>query len=160
MTIAATEILQTGETQEVVTTFAKYGLTWAIYIGLVLLMVGIIWYGIRKWHFTVKWFIASIILAGALTPGHPVDYAETYSPLVLNSVVLLFDGDKVGFMAGAKTIVWVFVATFVSGLALWFAFRIWRKKSGSTATQNAPTVSKKEPSQARAPIEPSMDEDA
>ncbi|MBD3653791.1 hypothetical protein [Kangiella sp.] len=162
MTVAATETLQTGETQEVVTTFASYGLTWLIYIGLVLLMVGIVWYAIRKWHFAIKWFISSVILAGALTPGHPVDYAETYSPLVLNSVVLLFDGDSAGFMAGVKTIIWVFITIFVVGLGAWFGFKFWRKKQGQNnnkATSQKPTE-KPESKKMATPIEPSLGDES
>lgn len=158
MTVAATETLQTGDTQEVVTTFASYGSTWAIYIALVILMVAIIWYATRKWHFAVKWFITSVILAGALTPGHPVDYAETYSPLVLNSVVLLFDGDSAGFLAGVKTIIWVFVTIFVVGLAAWFGFKFWRKKQGqnSNKTASQKTTEKPENKNMATPIEPSL----
>lgn len=157
MTVAATETLQTGETQEVVTTFASYGLTWLIYIGLVLLMVGIVWYAIRKWHFAIKWFISSVILAGALTPGHPVDYAETYSPLVLNSVVLLFDGDSAGFMAGVKTIIWVFITIFVVGLGAWFGFKFWRNKQGQNKKATSPKPTEKPENKKMAtPIEPSL----
>lgn len=145
MTVPATETLQTGDTQEVVTTFASYGSTWAIYIALVILMVAIIWYAIRKWHFSIKWLFASIIFAGALTPGHPVDYAETYSPLVLNSVVLLFDGDTAGFLAGVKTIIWVFIAIFAVGLGAWFSFKFWRKKRAQASDK--PT-NKNEPKKA------------
>ncbi|MCW8857773.1 MAG: hypothetical protein OQJ95_10450 [Kangiella sp.] len=158
MTVAATETLQTGETQEVVTTFASYGSTWAIYIGLVLLMIAIIWYAIRKWHFAIKWFMASVILAGALTPGHPVDYAETYSPLVLNSVVLLFDGDSAGFMAGIKTIIWVFITIFAVGLGAWIGFKFWRKKQGQNNDKATPNKSKakSETKNMATPIEPSL----
>ncbi|ACV27105.1 toprim domain-containing protein [Kangiella koreensis] len=159
MTVPATEAVQTAETQEIVTTFASYGSTWAIYIGLVLLMIGIIWYAIRKWHFAIKWFIASVILAGALTPGHPVDYAETYSPLVLNSVVLLFDGDSAGFMAGIKTIIWVFVTVFLVGLAAWFGFKFWRKKQGQSNNKSA--TSKPAEKRMATPVEPTLgDEDS
>lgn len=158
MTVAATETLQTGDTQEVVTTFASYGSTWALYIALVILMVAIIWYAIRKWHFSVKWLVASIIFAGALTPGHPVDYAETYSPLILNSVVLLFDGDTTGFMAGVKTIIWVFVTIFAVGLGAWFGFKFWRKKQGqnSNKTKIQKTIEKPEGNNMATPIEPSL----
>lgn len=158
MTVAATETVQTGETQEIVTTFASYGSTWAIYIGLVLLMIGIIWYATRKWHFAIKWFIASVILAGALTPGHPVDYAETYSPLVLNSVVLLFDGDSAGFMAGVKTIIWVFVIVFIVGLGAWFGFMYWLKNKSDSKQKATPKKSKAKPETKNmaTPIEPSL----
>lgn len=158
MTVAATETMQTGETQEIVTTFASYGSTWAMYIGLVLLMVGIIWYATRKWHFAIKWFIASVILAGALTPGHPVDYAETYSPLVLNSVVLLFDGDSAGFMAGVKTIIWVFVIVFIVGLGAWFGFMYWLKNKSDSKQKATPKKSKTKPETKNmaTPIEPSL----
>lgn len=162
MTVAATEALQTGDTQEVVTTFASYGSTWALYIALVILMVAIIWYAIRKWHFSVKWLVASIIFAGALTPGHPVDYAETYSPLVLNSVVLLFDGDTAGFLASVKTITWVFIAIFAVGLGAWFGFKFWRKKQGqknNKATSQKPTEKPENKSMAT-PIEPSLGDEA
>ncbi|HEY9031651.1 MAG TPA: hypothetical protein VIM93_09850 [Kangiella sp.] len=161
MTVAATETVQTGETQEIVTTFASYGSTWAMYIGLVLLMIGIIWYATRKWHFAIKWFITSVILAGALTPGHPVDYAETYSPLVLNSVVLLFDGDSAGFMAGVKTIIWVFVTIFVVGLGAWFGFKFWRKKQAQSNDRATPNKSKAKPEvkNMATPIEPSLGEE-
>lgn len=161
MTIAATEAMQTGETQEVVTTFASYGSTWLIYIALVLLMVGIVWYAIRKWHFAIKWFIASVILAGALTPGHPVDYAETYSPLVLNSVVLLFDGDSAGFMAGIKTIIWVFIIVFIAGLGAWFGFKFWRKKQvqNNNKVTSQKATEKPESKDMATPIEPSLGDD-
>lgn len=158
MTVAATETVQTGETQEIVTTFASYGSIWAIYIGLVLLMIGIIWYATRKWHFAIKWFIASVILAGALTPGHPVDYAETYSPLVLNSAVLLFDGDSAGFMAGIKTIIWVFVIVFIVGLATWFGFTYWLKNKSNSTQRATPkkAKAKSETINMATPIEPSL----
>lgn len=162
MTVAATETLQTGDTQEVVTTFASYGSTWALYIALVILMVAIIWYAIRKWHFSIKWLVASIIFAGALTPGHPVDYAETYSPLVLNSVVLLFDGDTAGFLAGVKTIIWVFIAIFTVGLGAWFGFKFWRKKQAQNgnkpADQNA--TAKSSEKKMATPVEPTLGDDS
>lgn len=162
MTVAATETLQTGDTQEVVTTFASYGSTWALYIALVILMVAIIWYAIRKWHFSVKWLVASIIFAGALTPGHPVDYAETYSPLVLNSVVLLFDGDTAGFMAGVKTIIWVFIAIFAVGLGAWLGFKFWRKKQAQSGNKPAHQNAATKPSEKKmaTPVEPTLGDDS
>ncbi|AUD78531.1 hypothetical protein CW740_04390 [Kangiella profundi] len=162
MTVAATETLQTGNTQEVVTTFASYGSTWALYIALVILMVAIIWYAIRKWHFSIKWLVASIIFAGALTPGHPVDYAETYSPLVLNSVVLLFDGDTAGFLAGVKTIVWVFIAIFAVGLGTWFGFKFWQNKQAQSGNKPAHQNAAAKPSEKKmaTPVEPTLGDDS
>ena len=107
-------------TQELVTQIPNYGLTWFVYIALTLLMVGIVWYAIRNWHFIVKWFFASVIFAGALTPAHPAEGIETYSPLVLNAVVNLFDGYKAEFMTSVKTLGIVWAIIFILGIGIWF----------------------------------------
>ncbi len=120
-----TETTETAQEigQELVTQIPNYGLTWFVYIALTLLMVGIIWYAIRNWHFIIKWFMASTIFAGALSPAHPADGIETYSPLVLNAVVNLFDGYKTEFMSGVKTLGIVWAVIFILGIAVWFLIK-------------------------------------
>ena len=122
MTPQPLEITEPAQAQQMITTFTNYGLTWFVYTLLIFLLVGIIWYVIRNWHFIAKWFISSVILAGALTAGRPADNTETYSPLVLNSVVKLFDDDKAGFMSGLKTIGLVWALLFILGIVAWFAY--------------------------------------
>lgn len=132
-------------TTEIITSFPNYGLVWLLYIGLTFLMVGIIWWTFKRFHFVVKWLFASIVLAGALTPGHPAENTETYSPLVLTAVVDLFDDNKTGFYSTLKTIGISWVILFFLGLALWFAFKHFKK---------SPT--KKNNKKASSPVEPKV----
>lgn len=139
--------------QELVTQIPHYGLAWAIYIGLTLLMVAIIWYGIRKWHFVIKWFFASVVFAGALTPAHPSDGIETYSPLVLNAVVNLFDGYQAQFMGEVKTLGIVWAIIFFAGIAVWFITKkVFNKPNEDTAKMDTEAVM-------ATPIEPKVDGD-
>lgn len=143
---------------EVITTFQNYGLTWLMYIGLTLLMVGILWYAFRKWHFLIKWFFASVIFTGALTPAHPVENTTTYSPLVLNSTVSLFDGDKTSFMAGLQTIIIVWVIVFAIGAIGWFVFR--KLKANRNEKQDANSSKKGMDTEAvmATPVEPTIED--
>lgn len=139
--------------QELVTQIPNYELTWAVYIGLTLLMVGIIWYAIRKWHFIIKWFMASVVFAGALTPAHPAEGVTTYSPLVLNAVVNLFDGYKTEFMAGVKTLGMVWAIIFFAGIAIWFiAKKVLNKTAEDKPKMDTEAVM-------ATPIEPTVDAD-
>lgn len=127
----------TEATQQLVTQIPSYGLIWFAYIALTLLMVGIIWYGVRKWHFIIKWFFASVIFAGALTPAHPAEGISTFSPLVLNAMVDLFDGNKASFMADLKTITLIWAIIFVLGIIAWFIFK--KLKTNKTTTPEMDT---------------------
>lgn len=144
------------EAAEIITTFPNYGLTWLAYTGLTLLMVAIIWWGFRKRHFIINWFIASVILAGALTPGRPIENTETYSPLVLSAVVDLFDDKKAGFFSALTTIGLVWLVLFVIGLGVWFGFKqfVKSKNSDKSKAKTAKTETKKEAM--ATPIEPVM----
>lgn len=115
--------------QELVQQIPNYGLTWLAYIGLTLLMVGIIWYAIRKWHFVIKWLVASLIFAGALTPTHPAQDIDTYSPLILSAIVNLFDGYMNEFFSGVKTLGIVWAVIFVLGIGTWLLLKKLKAKS-------------------------------
>lgn len=138
-----------------ITDFPHYGTTWLIYIGLTLLLVGITWLAFRKWHFILKWFMASTVFAGALTVTHPAENTETYSPLILNAMVDLFDGNKTGFMESLKTIAMVWGIIFVVGLVLWL---LWKKviKKSATPTEKNIKQTKNKPKKMATPIEPTM----
>ncbi len=146
--------VQTAEsndvTQELVTQIPNYGLTWALYIGLTFLMVGIIWYVIRKWHFVVKWFMASTIFAGALTPAHPAEGVTSYSPLVLNAVVNLFDGYKTEFMDSVKTLGIVWAIIFAVGIAVWILIKTLKSPKVEKPTNLDAVMA--------TPIEPTIDD--
>lgn len=149
-------ITEVAEQQELISTFHNYGLTWFAYIFLVALMVGLIWYALRKRHFILNWFITSIVLAGSLSVGHPSENTETYSPLVLNSMVKLFDDDKAGFISGLKTIGLVWVILFVLGIGIWFAYQhfIANKKS----SEKIPAKKTAKESKMATPIEPKIED--
>ena len=115
------------EAETVITTFENYGMAWGLYIGLTLLLAGLVWFAFRKQHFLLKWFFASVILAGALCFGHPAENIETYSPLILNTMVELFDGNTEQFMSDIKFIVLVWGILFIVGVGAWLLVRYLRK---------------------------------
>ncbi|AKE52322.1 signal peptidase II [Kangiella geojedonensis] len=115
------------EAETVITTFENYGMAWGLYIGLTLLLAGLVWFAFRKQHFLLKWFFASVILAGALCFGHPAENVETYSPLILNTMVELFDGNTEQFMSDIKFIVLVWGILFIVGVGVWLLVRYLRK---------------------------------
>lgn len=140
-----------------ITDFPNYGMTWLIYIGLTLLLVGVIWLAFRKWHFILKWFMASTVFAGALTITHPAENTETYSPLILSAMVDLFDGNKTGFMESLKTIAMVWGIIFVAGLILWLLWTKVIKKSATPAEKKTKKSSEK-PKKMATPIEPTLED--
>ncbi|WP_251360115.1 hypothetical protein [Kangiella sp. TOML190] len=123
---------------EIIHTFKNYGLTWLVYAALTFLMVGILWYAIRNWHFLIKWLFASVIFAGALTPTHPSEYATTYSPLILSSMVELFDGNQATFMADIKTIALYWAILFAAGIVIWFGIRRFKAQSENGRKEKQP----------------------
>ncbi|NVJ66107.1 MAG: hypothetical protein HWE16_06435 [Gammaproteobacteria bacterium] len=138
------------ETQELVTQIPNYGLTWFVYIALTFLMVGIIWYAIRKWHFVIKWFLASVVFAGALTPAHPAEGVESYSPMVLNAVVDLFDGNQAAFMSAVKTLGLVWAIIFVLGIAAWFVLKKLKPENNTSKMDTEAVMA--------TPIEPKIED--
>lgn len=143
------------EAETVITTFENYGMAWGLYIGLTLLLAGLVWFAFRKQHFLLKWFFASVILAGALCFGHPAENIETYSPLILNTMVELFDGNTEQFMSDIKFIVLVWGILFIAGVGVWLLVRYLRKDkddSGKAEKQpRKPTKAKKEKASKEAP---------
>ncbi len=137
--------------QELVTQIPNYGLTWIVYIGLTVMMVAIVWYAIRNWHFIVKWFFASTIFAGALTPAHPVEGVNSYSPLVLNAVVNLFDGYQAEFMSGIKTLGLVWAILFSVGIIMWFIIKKFTSKKNPKEKMDTEAVM-------ATPIEPTVED--
>lgn len=142
-------LLTATASPEVITTFENYGLTWLVYIGFVFLMVAIIWWAFRKSHFILNWLIASVIFAGALTVGHPAENIQTYSPLILNGVVQLFDDNTSGFISAIKTIVMVWLVIFLTGVAAWFGFKKFLQPQDNKSNDD---------SQMATPIEPELKE--
>lgn len=134
------------EAETVITTFENYGMAWGLYIGLTLLMAGLVWFAFHKQHFLLKWFLTSIILAGALCFGHPAENVETYSPLILNTMVELFDGNQAQFISDLKFIAFVWGILFVAGVAIWLLIRYLRKDKNDTNQPNKPPKAQKEKS--------------
>lgn len=127
------------EAETVITTFENYGMAWGLYIGLTLLLAGLVWFAFRKQHFLLKWFFASVILAGALCFGHPAENIETYSPLILNTMVELFDGNTEQFMSDIKFILLVWGVLFITGVGFWLLVRYLRKdKSDAGKAEKQP----------------------
>ena len=118
------------EAETVITTFENYGMAWGLYTGLTLLLAGLVWFAFRKQHFLLKWFFASVILAGALCFGHPAENIETYSPLILNTMVELFDGNTEQFMSDIKFIILVWGILFIAGVGVWLLVHYLRKDKG------------------------------
>lgn len=115
------------EAETVITTFQHYGAAWGFYIGLTVLLAALIWFSFRKQHFLLKWFLTSIVLVGALCFSHPAENIETYSPLILNTMVELFDGNNAQFMSDMKFIAMVWGIVFMIGLFAWLMIRYIRK---------------------------------
>ena len=160
------------EAETVITTFENYGMAWGLYIGLTLLLAGLVWFAFRKHHFLLKWFFASVILAGALCFGHPAENIETYSPLILNTMVELFDGNTEQFMSDIKFIALVWGILFIAGVGVWFLVRYLRKDkddSGKAEKQpRKPAKARKEKASKDAsnidkpmatPVEPTIGDD-
>lgn len=161
------------EAETVITTFENYGEAWGLYIGLTLLLAGLVWFSFRKQHFLLKWLLTSIVLAGALCFGHPAENVDTYSPLILNTMVELFDGNKEQFFNDIQFIAMVWGILFLFGTALWLLIRYLRKdKNGDKPEKNKrlKKESDKEPVQEESkmseesssnkkPIEPTIGDD-
>ncbi|AOE50128.1 signal peptidase II [Kangiella sediminilitoris] len=160
------------EAETVITTFENYGEAWGLYIGLTLLLAGLVWFSFRKQHFLLKWLLTSIVLAGALCFGHPAEDVETYSPLILNTMVELFDGNKEQFFSDIQFIAMIWGILFLFGTAVWLLICYLRKgnKEGAPAkqkenrrveqkesTQEEPKVSER--SSEKKPIEPTIGDD-
>ena len=158
------------EADAVISTFENYGAAWGLYIGLTLLLAGLVWFTFRKQHFLLKWFLSSVVLAGALCFGHPAENVDTYSPLILNTMVELFDGNKEQFISDMKFIALVWGILFITGVAIWLLIRFLRKdKSDTKKPQNKtekivkekkekPTKAKNKPRGAT-PVEPTIGDD-
>ncbi|GAA0197901.1 hypothetical protein GCM10009123_01400 [Kangiella japonica] len=158
------------EADAVISTFENYGAAWGLYIGLTLLLAGLVWFTFRKQHFLLKWFLSSVVLAGALCFGHPAENIDTYSPLILNTMVELFDGNKEQFFSDVKFIALVWGILFITGVAIWLLIRFLRKDKADTKKpqnkQNKPATEEKEkPSKVNnkprgaTPVEPTMGDD-
>ncbi|GAA4364826.1 hypothetical protein [Kangiella marina] len=136
------------EANAVITTFENYGAAWGLYIGLTLLLAALAWFTFRKQHFLIKWFLASIILAGALCFGHPAEDIDTYSPLILNTMVELFDGNVEQFTSDIAFIAMVWGILFIVGVGTWLLIRYLRKDKGDAGkakkSPQKPAKSKKE----------------
>jgi len=143
-----------GET--VITTFNNYGTVWALYIGLTLLLAGLVWFAFRKQHFLLKWLLSSIVLAGALCFGHPADNVDTYSPLILNTMVELFDGNNAQFMSDLKFIAAMWGILFVAGVLVWLLIRYIRKDKTPKAQKSS---NKKNTRIAKEPTEKQADKE-
>lgn len=158
------------EADTVISTFENYGAAWGLYIGLTLLLAGLVWFTFRKQHFLLKWFLSSVVLAGALCFGHPAENIDTYSPLILNTMVELFDGNKEQFISDIKFIGLVWGIVFITGVAIWLLFRFLRKDKADTkkpqnktekmakVKKEKPTKSKNKPRDAT-PVEPTIGDD-
>lgn len=125
------------EAETVITTFENYGMAWGLYIGLTLLLAGLVWFAFRKQHFLLKWFLTSIILAGALCFGHPAENVDTYSPLILNTMVELFDGNNAQFMSDLKFMTAMWGIVFVVGVLVWLLIRYIRKDKAPKAQKSS-----------------------
>lgn len=160
------------EAETVITTFENYGMAWGLYIGLTLLLAGLVWFAFRKQHFLLKWFFASVILAGALCFGHPAENIETYSPLILNTMVELFDGNTEQFMSDIKFIVLVWGILFIAGAGMWLLVRYLRKDKDDAGKTNGSARKKEKPKKDKAskeasnkdkpmatPVEPTIGDD-
>ncbi|PXF63009.1 signal peptidase II [Kangiella spongicola] len=121
------------EADAVIYTFENYGAAWGLYICLTLLLAGLVWFTFRKQHFLLKWLLSSVVLAGALCFGHPAENIDTYSPLILNTMVELFDGNKAKFISDIKFIALIWGILFVAGVAIWLLIRFLRKNKDSSS---------------------------
>ena len=158
------------EAETVITTFESYGAAWGLYIGLTLLLAGLVWFTFRKQHFLLKWFLSSVVLAGALCFGHPAENIDTYSPLILNTMVELFDGNKEQFISDIKFIGLVWGILFIAGVAIWLLIRFLRKNKPDTKkpqnkTEKMAKVKKEKPTKSKnkprgaTPVEPTIGDD-
>lgn len=155
------------EAETVITTFENYGEAWGLYIGLTLLLAGLVWFSFRKQHFLLKWLLTSIVLAGALCFGHPAENVDTYSPLILNTMVELFDGNKAQFYSDIKFIAMVWGILFLFGTSIWLLIRYLRKGNGNGKPRNKSEKqgkttkdrSSKEEKSMATPVEPTIGDD-
>jgi cytochrome bd-type quinol oxidase subunit 1 len=158
------------EADAVISTFENYGAAWGLYIGLTLLLAGLVWFTFRKQHFLLKWLLSSVVLAGALCFGHPAENVDTYSPLILNTMVELFDGNKEQFISDMKFIALVWGILFITGVAIWLLIRFLRKDKPDTKNpqnkaekkakekKEKPTKTKNKP-RGETPVEPTIGDD-
>ena len=158
------------EADAVIYTFENYGAAWGLYIGLTLLLAGLVWFTFRKQHFLLKWLLSSVVLAGALCFGHPAENVDTYSPLILNTMVELFDGNNEQFISDMKFIALVWGILFITGVAIWILIRFLRKDKPDTKNpqnkaekkakekKEKPTKTKNKPRGAT-PVEPTIGDD-
>ncbi len=105
--------------------FALYNTTWWTYIGCGVLVLVLLWWGIRSWRFTFQALVLTMVAAGAFSFTQVPD-AETYAPAAIAFILELEIEGSAGEIHYLShiTLVWGVLLALVLGSRLgWDYYR-------------------------------------